>query len=435
MISEKGVGKLEIGIIALVIIVVAAAGIWIATRPPVEEVPVEELPVLEEVKIGIIRPLTGGYAIPGEKSFRADKLAIKHINEAGGIESLGGAKLTYVFEDSLSTPEGARLAGTRMIEEHKVTLIRGAWASKNTLALADVTEGKAVVITDSISNTITAQGFKYIFRAIATAKDHGYLAVDAVLAIQEKMDPDNPIETAVILHEDSVFGRYGAIGVAERLADVGIDVLYIEEYYYAIEDVSAIVAKVHEAKPDVVFHTPYFPDAALFATHIAEVGPGTRFWAGTGECGWNDPKQIEDLGPVVNYFANTSSWDPTKDTYWNRKFKEDFLAEYGYEPAATEAYAYYTTWVLKEGLELAGKLFPEDPLNPHNLREAFSQLRITEGPAVETYPGVDPVIAFDYKGDPIDPRVVYQQVIDEKIYTVYPVAERDPVYPRPDYVG
>jgi ABC-type branched-subunit amino acid transport system substrate-binding protein len=48
---------------------------------------------VEEVKIGIIEPLSGPMALIGDNELKAFQFAIKRINEAGGIKSLGGAKL------------------------------------------------------------------------------------------------------------------------------------------------------------------------------------------------------------------------------------------------------------------------------------------------------------------------------------------------------
>jgi branched-chain amino acid transport system substrate-binding protein len=93
---------------------------------------------------------------------------------------------------------------------------------------------------------------------------------------------------------------------------------------------------------------------------------------------------------------------------------------------------YYTTWVLKEALELSGEMFPDDPLNPDNIRAAFLKLDLTSGPAVETFPGSR--ISFTETGDNPHARAVILQVLNGEPKAVWPsdAAETEAVYPRPD---
>jgi branched-chain amino acid transport system substrate-binding protein len=93
---------------------------------------------------------------------------------------------------------------------------------------------------------------------------------------------------------------------------------------------------------------------------------------------------------------------------------------------------YYAMWVLKEALELSGKLFPKDPLKPDNLREAFLKLEITSGPAVDTFPSAS--IRFNGTGDNPDAKAVVMQVLDGQTRVVWPfeTAQAQAVFPRPD---
>ena len=93
---------------------------------------------------------------------------------------------------------------------------------------------------------------------------------------------------------------------------------------------------------------------------------------------------------------------------------------------------YYAMWVLAEALELSGKLFPDDPLQPDNLREAFLQLDLTSGPAVDAYPTEQ--INFTDTGDNPYARATVLQVIGGESKVVWPFddAEAAAVFPRPD---
>ena len=68
-----------------------------------------------EVKVGLLVPLSGLYARPGEVMRMGAELAIEDINAAGGIKALGGAKLELVVLDSGDTTEKAKNAAQRMV--------------------------------------------------------------------------------------------------------------------------------------------------------------------------------------------------------------------------------------------------------------------------------------------------------------------------------
>jgi ABC-type branched-subunit amino acid transport system substrate-binding protein len=78
------------------------------------------------VKIGLLQPLTGFLAYDGIQGKYGAMLAIDEINAAGGIKSLGGAKLETVLADAQASPAVAisevdRLAGEGVVAIHRPT--------------------------------------------------------------------------------------------------------------------------------------------------------------------------------------------------------------------------------------------------------------------------------------------------------------------------
>src|SRR5665213_3864215 len=53
----------------------------------------------DPVNIGGLYPVTGSFAQIGQACANAAKLAVEMVNEAGGIKSLGGAKLNLILSD------------------------------------------------------------------------------------------------------------------------------------------------------------------------------------------------------------------------------------------------------------------------------------------------------------------------------------------------
>jgi len=412
-------------LVVVVILPVALGG----CGPKAEKPEAAELP--ESIVVGCLEPLTGAHAVFGTEAKIGMEIAIRHINEAGGIQSLGGLPLELVVEDCGESADTAKLGAESLISKHHPVAILGLYISRLTLAASEVTEReKVILIADALVDSVTASGRQYLFRPAPKASQHGASAIEFVVQAAEKAGVS--VERVAILNEDSAFGRSVATGAVNGALDNGLTIVYQKEYPYDIADVSSIIADITAAKPDFVVHCPYFTDAILFANTFREAGEMPKFIAGMGACGYTDPESIEALGETAEYYANTYSYNPAKNTPQNRKFVEEFKAETGHIPTEAAGMNYYAMWVLAEALELSGQKFPDDPLNPDNLREAFLQLDLTSGPAVDTYPTDH--ITFTETGDNPYARATILQVINGEPKVVWPfdVAEAEAVFPRPD---
>src|SRR5205823_8987707 len=85
------------------------------------------------VKVGVLHPVTGPLSWSGTQSRLGAQLGIEAINDAGGIRSLGGAKIEPIFADAQSKPDvGA--AEVQKMNEAGVSAIVGPYASGIALA-------------------------------------------------------------------------------------------------------------------------------------------------------------------------------------------------------------------------------------------------------------------------------------------------------------
>jgi len=393
--------------------------------------PPPELQLPDTIVIGSLEPLTGGLAMFASEAVAAQQLAIKHINAAGGIHSLGGLMLELVGEDTTQETDAARLAAESLIAKANPVAAVGFFMSRLTMGGSEVTEReKVILISDALVDTLMTRGFRYILRAAPSSAQHGTTGVDFVVQAGERYGV--PIETIAILNEDSAFGRSVALGAAEAALKLMIPIVYQGEYPYDTSDVSSIIASIQVADPDVILHAAYFDDAIVFAKAFEETGYKPKFILGMGGTGYTDPDSVEALGDVANYYANSYSYNPAKQSPQNIKFVEEFVAEQGQIPTEGGGISYYSMWVLAEMFEISGQLFPDDPLNPDNLREAAQQLDLTSGPAAETTSTGH--IDFDGTGQNIHARATVLQIIDGELKVIWPFdeAEVEAAFPRPD---
>lgn len=414
-----------------VVLLIITTFVLSSCQPAASPTP-EKAQLPSEIVVGVVQPLTGAFAVFGQEGKIGAELAIKHINEAGGIKSMGGLKLKIAVEDAGESPDSAKLATESMISKNHPVAILGLYISRFVMAASEVTDReKVILIADALVPQVTQMGRQYLFRPGPTARDHGMLAYQFV---QDTAAANNvELKNMAVLNEDSANGRANTLGATEAALQNMFPVVTALEYPYDITDATQIVEQLKEVNPDVVIQTPYFNDAIVFGKAFKEVGWYPKFLAGAGACGYVDPASIEALGDAAEGISMTYSYNPAKDTPQNKKFVDEYKATYGVIPTEGAGMNYYDAMVLYEALEYSGTNFPDDPLNPDNLRASFMALDLKTGPAVETYPSDE--IKFNALGDNEFPGVVVLQVQNGEPKVVYPESGREvePIFPNPYY--
>lgn len=436
-ISRRAISRITSIVVAAVVVVAAVAGVLIymttTPAPTPTPTPTPTRPAIEKIRIGLIEPLTGKYAVFGQEAVQAAKLIIDIINnELGGVKSLGGAKLELYVEDSGTSPDSAALAAERLISTYRPHVILGAYISRLTAAIAEVTERERIpLVMDALVDWLTEKGWRYVFRLAPRASAHGASAVDFVFDLAGKTGTE--IKTVVILHEDSIFGTYVANGIRTRLISLRVTPAETIAYPSGITDFGPIISKLRELNPDVIFSVPYFADGILFAKALQASGLKVKFVAAAGGCGYTDPDSIREAGAAVEYFTNTYSYNPARKTEWNVKIVRAFQERYGKLPTEAAGIIFYSLMFVYEALEEAGKRFPQDPLNPDNLRTVFLTLDLDDSNSIaaQLYPVGK--IKLGGNGENVYSGTAVLQVIGGQPRVVWPEPEEGvrPVFPRP----
>ena len=131
----------------------------------------------EDVKIGVLYPLTGPVAQVGKDAVAAVKTALDIINNShniagmplakdAGLKGLGGGKISIVVGDHGGKPDVGVGETEKMLNSDKVHAMFGAYYSSVTGAASQVSERAGIpwVNGESTSPKLTTRGFKYFFR-------------------------------------------------------------------------------------------------------------------------------------------------------------------------------------------------------------------------------------------------------------------------------
>ena len=156
------------------------------------------------VKIGIVHPVTGFLAYSGNLCRVGAKLAVDEINAAGGIKSLGGAKIDASYADAQSKPE-VGVAEVEKFNSAGVSAIVGAYASAICLATTQAAAKYNIphVVDVGVADQIVERGLKNTFRFAPGYKIVARTAVNN-LHIMNTL-ARKPARTVMIIHEESLF--------------------------------------------------------------------------------------------------------------------------------------------------------------------------------------------------------------------------------------
>ncbi len=234
------------------------------------------------IKIGVLHPVTGALAYSGQQCREGALMAIEDINKAGGIKSLGGAKIEALLGDAQSSPQ----AGTAEIEkmnEAGVSAVVGAFASAICLATTQAAAKYNLphVVDVGVADQIVERGLKNTFRFGPGYRKSAEVAVSNLHVLNTAAG--KPAKTVMIIHEESLFGTGTANLLARELPGYGYEVKEIIKHANPTRDFNNIVLRMKAVNPDIVIPANYYNEYALLeapcSSRRSHPRPSSRCWA------------------------------------------------------------------------------------------------------------------------------------------------------------
>jgi len=322
----------------------------------------------DTIILGSAISLTGKYSTNGIHAKNGYELAVKRINEMGGVKVGGKAyKLKVVYYDDESTPaRGAQLA-ERLIKQDGVKYMLGPYSSGLTKAVAPVTEKYKVpmVEAEGASRSLFSQGYRYLFAVLSTSEQ--YLASSVALAaeIAEKNGKKPSDVKVAMAFENDPFSLDVRAGVLEDAKKYGMKIVVDDKLPRDLSDMSATLTKVRALKPDLLVVSGHSKGAATAARQIKEMQIDVPLIAIT-HC--ESAKVVEKFGDSTNGFLCPTQWAETltyKDEYfgtagdYDKLFKETFEGYKNVPYQSAQASAAVLVW--KDAFERANS-FDTDKL-------------------------------------------------------------------------
>ena len=369
---------------------------------------------VKDVKVAVIVPLSGPWARNGEVHVMGAKAAIEDINKAGGIKSMGGAKLQLVVADAGDNIEKAKSAAQRLIaQEPDLVGGTGAFVSSFTLAITEVTERAELPwLTLSYADSITDRGYKYVFQTSAPVSVQAANFLPAIVKLASQTT-GKPVKTVGIVMDNTA----SPVGLTKPLREGGFDknglkLVTDEIYTPPLSDATSLVQKLRNTRPEfALMLTTNTADSKLLLEKMDEMGLGQAripMVSNGGAMAVPDMLKLVKKETMEGVMVVIANW-PGKS---NAALVESFKKRTG-EPWMTQdsISTYGDMWIFKEALEKAGSA------DRKKVAEAIRKMDTTTGPA-NYFPGGR--LQFDEKGRRVGADIVLLQWQNGVPVPVYP---------------
>ena len=362
----------------------------------------------QTITIGSVHPLTGALAGAGGLMNDGAKLAVADINAAGGIKSMGGAKLKLDEGDSKGTAADGQSEAQRLIQDGAVALV-GTYQSDVTQNVAAVSERSKVplVIDVAVDDAILQQGYKYTFRIQPNATEMGTAGADSLAAMGE--ENNSPVKSVSYIHIEGSFGQSVFDAFKKEAAKKGIQVL--KEVTYPATNFTDATTQVKEAassNPDVIVDTGYYPDSLLVAKSVQALKPNIKALYGIANGAFDDGSFPGDAGTAgENVLSANYHYAATSQRVAD--IRKRFQQKYGKPMETASVLSYQAVEVIAKALEQAKSS------DPQKVRDAIAGLSVSD-PLL----AFDGPIKFDQTGQNENATVIVMQVQKGNVEQVFP---------------
>ncbi|MBQ1833768.1 MAG: urea ABC transporter substrate-binding protein [Treponema sp.] len=301
------------------------------------------------VKVGLLHSLTGTMAISETAVRDSELLAIKEINEAGGVL---GKKIMPVEADGASDPATFADKARELISDENVATIFGCWTSASRKAVKPVVEE----LYNLLWYPVQYEGMEASPNIMYMGASPNQQVVPAVDYCAEKFG-----KRMYLIGSDYVFPRTTNRIIRAQFGELQAECVGETYVPFGHSDFSAVINEILEEKPDVIINTLNGDSNVYFFKQLKDVGitaekiPVMSFSI--------SEEEISIIG-VENFIGHFVAWNyyETTETTKNQKFVADYKNEYGMDRVTGDPIeaGYIAVYMWASACEKAGSFDVED---------------------------------------------------------------------------
>ena len=323
----------------------------------------------KEISLGLTAPMTGDYAEYGNAFKNAIELAIEKANAEGGIN---GKKLKLVVGDSKADPKEAANIAQKFSADSSIQAVIGDFTSTAAFAGSHIYQKNGLVqLSPTSSHPDFTKGGNFIFRNISTQADEGpIVAKYAVNDLHKKK--------IAVIYINNDWGVVAKDNFVKGVQDAGGEIVDVEAYLPEQgKDFSAILTKIRDKNPDMLYLGCMYTDGALIAQQTRKMNFNIDL---IGTASLYSDELLKLGGSAVEGFHMTCSFFPGDQRPEVQDFVKRYNEKYSKNPTMFAAQAY-------DAANMIIKALKEGATDRKSLRDKLA--------AIKDFPGVTGVTSFD----------------------------------------
>lgn len=304
----------------------------------------------EVFKIGAIGPLTGPAAAYGTSVKQGAEIAIKEINDAGGV-TVGDKTYTFelIFEDDEATEDKALQAYSAVMDQG-ANVLMGAVTSGSSIAIADSTYADGILQLTPSASAEAAIKNDNAFRICFSDPEQGVAMADYMVNTLNKK------KVAVIYNNSSDYSTGLREAFEAEVAELGGTVVASEAFADGDMDFSSQLTKIKGTDAEIIYVPAYYQEATYITSQAAEKGLTLPF---IGSDGWDGVLGTVTDKETVEGAIFSAPFSAYVDEPHIKSFVEAYDAAYKAVPDQFAADAYDCIYAFKAVMEKAGSIESE----------------------------------------------------------------------------
>ncbi len=325
-----------------------------------------------EMTVGVILPLTGELASYGEPMKKGIDLALEKINAE---EGKNGNKFNLVYVDSQADTKIAVSGLQKLISVNGAQYVIGDVSSSTTLAMVPIAEQNKVFLLSPGAAAPKLKGISPFFaRNYPSSTDESIASAEFIKHRLKK-------EKVAVVYVTNEYGLGLAEMFEKKFNELGGQITMKEPYKFEESDFRTIIAKLREAKPEVIYLAGNQKEMGKFMKQFGEAGISSTI---VSNISFLEPDCINVAGkaadgtivPIINYKPEDPS---TKSAH---EFGVSYKAKFGEYPSFAVALGYDAMMLMAKAVKEGGSDAKKGASAIRNLKSfdgALGALSFTDG--------------------------------------------------------
>ena len=364
-----------------------------------------------EIKVGVVLPITGREGKPGTYQREGIQLAMKQINDAGGVQ-VGNRKLLLkevFYDDGSDSAKSAQLV-ERAITSDGVTAVIGGYSTALGEAESVMPDRYQTpwITPGAAASAIFAHGYQYAFGTLTPINLLGYTTAEFLGTVVDQGKLKKGLKVAMALENTDHGVDYGN-GIEQWLKEHPgyFNVVFSEKFELGSTDFSGLLQKVKQSHADIFLSDAHLQDFITMQRQYIQSGMRHQMISYGARGPEADARKA--LGDGVNYIFAGIWWSDRLPYPQVKKFADAYEAFTGHKVDSWyAATAYEATRALAAAITAAGSL------NKTAIRDQLRKLQMKES----LVPGE--VLKFGTNGQVGYPFVIVQNKPGGTVDIVYP---------------